>query len=283
MKKIGSFDEFKEISAGEKKKCEKLLTNLPVFPEALRRDIEKGRLFFVEHPGGAVFAADEGRYYRVLYIWDGKKETGRLCFDKPAVIDEINYLGKRDLYLEQLGGHLETAGFCLYRKNLQVVKELSGNADEAGLSLPGTDFAGSGEAVRYRLCGPEDMEEAGALWKSSLDLFDVPADHFSLTESSAVMGAFDENGRMAGCQWWQHGRGGSEGRHTAVRPDCKRRGIASSLVGLWCRSAAQNGAGSFFTWIASTNTPSLKLYEKTGFRHNGKVCLQYAARQHSGL
>ena len=281
MKRIGSFEEFREISAGEKKKCGKLLTNLPVFPETMRNDIEKGRLFFAEHPGGAVFAADEGRYYRIMYIWDAAKETGRLFFDKPAVIDEINYLGKRDLYLQQLGGHLETAGFGLYRRNLQVVKELSGHAGDGG-PLSDTDGGGSADTIRYRLCTPEEMEQAGALWKSSLDLFDIPADHFRLTEGSAVMGAFTENGEMAGCQWWQHGRRNSEGRHTAVREDCKRRGIASSLIGLWCESAAQNGAGSCYTWIADTNTPSLKLYEKMGFRHNGKVCLQYAARQHGG-
>lgn len=52
----------------------------------------------------------------------------------------------------------------------------------------------------------------------------------------------------------------------AVAEACRRRGIASALLGRLCRMAAERGASSVFVQADYVDLPAIALYEKFGIR-----------------
>jgi ribosomal-protein-alanine N-acetyltransferase len=55
----------------------------------------------------------------------------------------------------------------------------------------------------------------------------------------------------------------------AVRPDARRRGLASGLLAQAAEQAGAMGAIRMFLEVAATNLPARNLYEKHGFREVG--------------
>lgn len=66
--------------------------------------------------------------------------------------------------------------------------------------------------------------------------------------------------------------------HTlGVSPDCQHRGIASMLSERLIEDAGKEGIESIRLDVIDGNTPSVRLYEKLGFRNHGPAVLDYGS------
>ena len=66
--------------------------------------------------------------------------------------------------------------------------------------------------------------------------------------------------------------------HTlGVSPACQHRGIASMLSKRLIEDARKEGIGSIRLDVIDGNIPSIRLYEKLGFRNHGRMVLDYGS------
>ena len=274
MKPVGSLEQYKALVKAVKQQFPGIRTNNIQLNAAMAPYIGGGRLFYKEYEKGLVFYLDEGQWYELTYFWDPAGAPVSFRQDKPVIAGEY-YRGGTSRAAENF---LEQAGFRKYRTNLQV--EILLNTGE------GTEEAVKAEHEKrirrmkdqgftFQLCEDDVLiEQILGLWDGYLELGDVPQDHRTRHPEDRILCVFDRE-KLAGVNWWSNSKNSSEGRHTVTHPDYYHRGIASAMLGLWCRDAAKAGAKKAFTWINETNVRSLGLYRKAGFCENGRKSIQY--------
>ena len=57
--------------------------------------------------------------------------------------------------------------------------------------------------------------------------------------------------------------------NVAVHPDCRRRGIAESLIGVLVTELKNRGSRALMLEVRASNAPAIALYEKLGFYQVG--------------
>ena len=89
-------------------------------------------------------------------------------------------------------------------------------------------------------------------------------------ELSAFLVALDEGGHVAGYAGVKVVLDEGYIDNIAVRPDCRRRGVAGQLLQVFLNFAAANRLAFLTLEVRPSNTPAIALYEKYGFRTVGR-------------
>ena len=89
-------------------------------------------------------------------------------------------------------------------------------------------------------------------------------------ELSAFLVALDEGGHVAGYAGVKVVLDEGYIDNIAVRPDCRRRGVAGQLLQVFLNFAAANRLAFLTLEVRPSNTPAIALYEKYGFRIAGR-------------
>ena len=89
-------------------------------------------------------------------------------------------------------------------------------------------------------------------------------------ELSAFLVALDESGHVAGYAGVKVVLDEGYIDNIAVRPDCRRRGVAGQLLEVFLNFAAANRLAFLTLEVRPSNTPAIALYEKYGFRTVGR-------------
>ena len=89
-------------------------------------------------------------------------------------------------------------------------------------------------------------------------------------ELSAFLVALDESGHVAGYAGVKVVLDEGYIDNIAVRPDCRRRGVAGQLLQVFLNFAAANRLAFLTLEVRPSNTPAIALYEKYGFRTVGR-------------
>ena len=89
-------------------------------------------------------------------------------------------------------------------------------------------------------------------------------------ELSAFLVALDESGHVAGYAGVKVVLDEGYIDNIAVRPDCRRHGVAGQLLEVFLNFAAANRLAFLTLEVRPSNTPAIALYEKYGFRTVGR-------------
>ena len=275
MEQIRSVEEYKEAVRSNKQRLTAVMKNAVLMTNAIAGYISRGKLFRETCDNGLLLFLDEEAYYKLYYFWEEGKPLIGLRREKPVLVEELSSRGSRDEEIREREPFLFGGGFEYKKNNLQV--EFLPGSDDCGLMREAEErrsrLEASGIALRY---GEEkDMPEITKLWREYLDMTDIPGEHLHLTEDDKVLCAVDPSGRIVSTHWWRNTVSSSEGRHTVTHPDFYRRGLASALLTEWCADARKQGIRRCSTWITDTNHRSLAMYDKLGFRPNGRTSRIY--------
>ena len=295
MEQIRSLEDYKELLRQNKERIGKPEKNCILLAATMESYITEGRLYAETYENGLAVFQDEGRYYNLYYFWKKGAVLADFRQEKPVLIEELNNRGSRDAYLAEFEPLLFAAGFEAYKNNVQVelnLRELDSKAGSEAASEAVSDKTEekggleaklaqkmdrlSGQGLRLKIC-EDDMRyaEAVALWKSGLNVTDIPQDHMTREEDAVLAYILNEEGKMVATHWWKNSGASSEGRHAVTDPDYYQRGLASTLLLTWCQDALQQGCIRAITWISDTNFPSLTMCKKLGFLENGRTSKQY--------
>ncbi|MBE5796995.1 MAG: GNAT family N-acetyltransferase [Clostridiales bacterium] len=137
--------------------------------------------------------------------------------------------------------------------------------------------------MRLRLLTPEDYDALYALWLScpgmGLNDRDDSREGIAayLRRNPATCFGAEEDGRLIGCILAGHdGRRGFI-HHTAVRPDCQRRGIGAALASAALEALKQEGITKVALLVFRRNEPGNAFWEKQGFTLREDICYRNLA------
>ena len=275
MERVTSVVEYKELIRWNKQRLEFIESNCFLMSSSMSKYIEEHRLYVQKYENGMIFFIDEGNYYNAYYFWQREQEFVNLHKDKPVLIEELNNKGSREVYLSGFEPILFRAGFQLFKNNVQVeinlkeYNELNGRLEECLEKL-------NAQGLQLVFCDREEQFlQAVSLWDFSLDVTDVPQDHKVFREEDTLACILTNGGQVVSTHWWRKTNKNSEGRHTVTHSDFYQKGLASTMLLAWCIEAKKEGIERCFTWINDQNIRSLALYQKIGFRANGRTSKQY--------
>jgi Fur family ferric uptake transcriptional regulator len=137
---------------------------------------------------------------------------------------------------------------------------------------------GAHGALRIRSCGVQHADELAWLHASLFDGgWDAASFRELLTSPGAI--AFAAGPDVASAEMWQPAWGFIIGRVAAdeaevlavgVARERQRLGIGARLVERLCRAAARRGARRLYLEVAEGNVAARALYDRLGFRENGR-------------
>ena len=137
--------------------------------------------------------------------------------------------------------------------------------------------------MRLRLLTPEDYDALYALWLScpgmGLNDRDDSREGIAayLRRNPATCFGAEEDGRLIGCILAGHdGRRGFI-HHTAVCPDCQRRGIGAALASAALEALKQEGITKVALLVFRRNEPGNAFWEKQGFTLREDICYRNLA------
>ena len=106
--------------------------------------------------------------------------------------------------------------------------------------------------------------------------FSVPWSRNMLAEEldnalSAMLVALDDQGRVAGYAGLQVIVDEGYITNVAVRPDCRRQGVARQLLEAFLDACRQEGVEAVTVLTGEDNAPAQALYQRMGFSPSGEV------------
>lgn len=221
-------------------------------PEDLHKAVEAGRLYAHRQPGALMLLEEWPDVFQVCaLVYDVAAPCEAPCVAKPLLAECITR-----------GGPVEP-GFAAFWAGLGMrpagTRRLLENAHPSRSVRP--------EA--FRVCAPDAalLGQVRTLFADSLQRLTVRLPW--RMEESDVLCALDDQGNLAGALHFSHERGVGTLEHLAVRPDCRRRGVADALMARWM--AMPVGARRRL-WVLEDNLPAASLYGRWGFADTGRRC-----------
>ena len=279
MKKICDLGEYKELMRENKERIGKVEKNCFLMSSSMNKYIEEERLYVETYENGMVLYVDEGRYYNMYYFWKSDCKMFDFRQDKPVLIEELNNNGSRNEYIEKIESSLFEVGFTVFKNNLQLELSLKDKKKIIEKQLSEKLQKISAQNLRLEFCTDDDiLEKSIILWQDSLDVTDIPQEHMSLKSNDKLACILTETREVIATNWWRNSNKNSEGRHTVTHPEYFQRGLASTLLLVWCKDAIDQGVERCYTWVSDTNDRSLAMFKKIGFTPNGRTSKQYILR-----
>ena len=246
---------------------------------AMNKYILEERLYVETYENGMALFIDEGRYYNMYYFWKTGCAMADFRQDKPVLIEELDNNGSRTEYIKNIEQFFFDVGFNEFKNNLQLEMSLKDKEKIIEEHLSKKMLKLSDQILQLDFCSDDDiLKESIKLWQDSLDVTDIPQEHMSLGADDKLACILTEARKVVATNWWRNAKKTSEGRHTVTHPEYFQRGLASTLLLVWCKDAIDHGVERCFTWVSDTNVRSLARFKKLGFVPNGRSSKQYILR-----
>lgn len=169
-------------------------------------------------------------------------------------------------------GYWERIGF---KKNLVRDQYCCPIRDIIDCGRPSEETVGPAESIG-------EVADACNLFNSSFD--HLSGDYISEAEFPALLAegqilvARGKNGDILGALHHQKSEKVSWLHHLAVKSEARGKGVGSCLCGKWIEIDRVSDKTRFMLWVQRQNAPAVSLYEKMGFKHNGKSSLSLIKR-----
>lgn len=280
MKKIRNLDEYKEILRLNKERIGKVEKNCYLMAGAMNKYIMEERLYVETYENGMVLYIDEGCYYNMYYFWKTNCKMEDFRQEKPVLIEELDNNGSRTEYINNIEQYFFDVGFEKFKNNLQLEMSIKDKKKTIEEQLSKKMLRLSEQNLQLEFCSDDDiLKKSIKLWQNSLDVTDIPQEHMSLGSDDKLACILTEERQVVTTNWWRNTKKSSEGRHTVTHPEYFQRGLASTLLLVWCQEAIKQDVERCFTWVSDTNVRSLAMFKKLGFVPNGRSSKQYILTQ----
>ncbi len=235
---------------------EKRRTNCFLQPEDWEGILKQGKVFRMEFSGGVYLLAEKERQFDLLYFLErNTKPVSLPDMQKPVILEQVS--AERTGVSPALE-EWEAVGFRRYLRR----KRLFLAAKNAGQESREITFCGENEQERIQMLLAESFEP----YTSELpDAETLAAD---LWEKRVI--AVRKDGKLLGFLRFGREKKISVLRQIAVLPAARGRGIGDGLLRDWLALERENIA-KFQLWVREDNPPALRMYEKLGFRQDGRI------------
>lgn len=276
MLQIDDPAKLKELLSRNRQSLREASCNIVILPGAFEPYIHEGRLFAEQFRHGTVLFVDEGKYYRLFYQWEADAPFDDFHKEKPVLLEEMDDGRSLRDHVVRMEPVLENAGFRLFKRNIQFIIDLKTLSED---DLSARTEAGmknlAGLSLRPHICCDDRyLPQVYELWEAYLDPTDIPAAHRGWQDHQ-ILCILNEQDEVAAARWWKNTGKKSEGRHAVTRPEYRRKGIASAMLGFWFENAGKNGALRGSTWVSDTNEASLSVIRRAGFEMTDRISRQY--------
>ena len=142
---------------------------------------------------------------------------------------------------------------------------------------------GAGLAIRKLL--PSDVSQGQQLLEAAPGAANWPEDTIrtSISSSQTLAFAAEEEGTIAGCIFGTDVAEEAEILNLAVRPQSRRRGIATALVYHLLRQWQLRHVQRIFLEARESNLAAINFYERLGFRQIGRRKAYYSEPEEDAL
>ena len=274
MKKLESFDEYKNIIKDYRLVCKRPFSNVYFMPDDIKRYIELGRAGYERSESGIIFFFDEETYYRTcLYV----NERGKFTISpqkKRVLIKNVYQQGEKDEKLLCAESRLAELGFkkigtsvaiqgepqklfqrCKHMKKYAEALEKKGyRCIEAGFSLfeeIEAIIVESGIIKDYQLNYRTDEEKQKLERGSYLCMM---KDEHQICAVSACIIEHDI----------------AKGVAMAVKDNYKMHGLAPILTYYRLKWLCDHDINCINAWILTDNEPSLRYHQSLGYEFPNK-------------
>ena len=279
MKKIEDFDEYKELVNENKHRYQKVQSNCFLLSDHIKHYIGQGRLYHENLDGGDIFYVDEIRYYNAYYFW-GKEHLPQFPYlnkNKTVCIEELDVNNRRKADIDSINNVLLKRGFKAKPVNHEIMLELEGRDEELRRCLKEDLRKLEEQGLKLVHADEKYAEQVCVLWEASLAPTDLPYDHLKFCdyEDDKVVCLINADAFVCGATWWHDEKKTRGGRHVAVNPLYRRRGLGDALLHAWLVDALDCGISRARGWVADDNIKSDIMHGRVGFVHSGKNSTQY--------
>ncbi len=269
MKKLESFDEYKNIIKDYRLICKRPFSNVYYMPNDIKRYIELGRVDYERSESGIIFLFDEETYYRAcLYVNErdkfvispqkkrvliknvyqkGKKEEKLLCTESRltelgfkkvgtsvAIQGDSQKLVQRCKHMEKYAEAMEKKGYRCIEADFSLFNEMEAIIVDSGIIK---DYQ-----LNYRTDEEKKNLERGSYLCMMKD------EHQICAVSACII---------------EHGIG--KGVAMTVKEKYKMRGLAPILTYYRFKWLCDHDINFIHAWILTDNEPSLRYHQSLGF------------------
>ena len=283
MKKIECFDEYKELIGENKRHYNKIKSNCFLLSDNIKHYIGQGRMYYENLNGGDIFYVDEIRYYNAYYFWGAEylQQFPHLDKEKTVCIEEIDVNNRRKADIDNMNSVLLKQGFQAKPVNHEIMLDLEAQGEKLRQYFAEDLRKLEEQGLRLVYADERYAEQVCSLWENSLAPTDLPYDHLNFCnyEEDKVLCLVDAEEFVSGATWWHDEKKTREGRHVAVNPLYRRRGLGDALLHAWLVDALDCGMNRARGWVADDNTKSDIMHARVGFYHSGKTSTQYILKE----
>ncbi len=248
--------------------------NCYLLPEVIQGYIDKNRIRFLDDQDGVLLFCEERDFYYLYFFVEDPKgidiRFSEINLGKPIVMD-LPYLG--GMIPEKITAIKEfwiSRGFLKHDEYRHMKRKMIdwGKDEIAFPDLPDNYSWGSAQ--------PAIFPEIDRLLRVSLDLYSSPlpgqSEMAEMSASRQLWGLLDHEGHLVGALCTKVSGKLNTIRQLAIVPEYRGKGLADVMVKQ--NLAGSRGCDYFDLWVRKSNQPAIKLYEKNGYRFDGKQIVQ---------
>ncbi|MBQ6508187.1 MAG: GNAT family N-acetyltransferase [Flexilinea sp.] len=279
MELLHGYEQFRDLYQKIRQRSEKICSNCLLPQKTIAEALNDSEMYWEEYPQGLVlFTRHQApeQYLKLYFFLRDISVFPDISADCPLILEELDAGGKREDYIRTITGSLQKAGFTKAAENHMFERSLEDPFLSSELNKRIASLSAEGCRI---VMDPVDVDlsEITSLWKKYLKPSDIPSDHLSapVSENAHIVCVLDRENSVCGANWWECRGKVCEIRHTVTRSDIRRRQIGSTMI-LFAAEQARTGlCRTAYTYIEEKNTASMNMYERIGFRKNGKICVQF--------
>ncbi len=274
MKKLESFDEYKNIIRNFRLVCKRPFSNVYYMPDDIKRYIALGRAGYEKTENGIVFFFDEETYYRACLYVDEKERFTISPQRKRVLVKNVFEKEKKDEKLQCIENRLTESGFKKAgtsvaiqgesEKLIQRCKHMEKYAEtlkKKGYYCVEADFSLFEEMERI-------IVDSGIIKDYQLN-YRTDEEKKQLERGSYLCMMKDE-GQICAVSACVIEHGIAKGIAMAVKEKYKMHGLAPILTYYRFKWLCEQGIKYIRGWILTDNEPSLRYHQSLGYEFLNK-------------
>lgn len=270
MKKLESFDEYKNIIRDFRSVCRRPFSNVYYMPDDIKRYIALERAGYEKTESGIIFFYDEETYYKACLYVDEKEEFTIPPQKKRVLVRNVFEKEKKDEKLQCIENRLTESGF----KKAGTSVAIQGESEK--LSQRCKHMEKYAEALKkkgyYCVAADASMaEEIEALMLDSGIIKDYQLEYKSDEEKKRMInrGCYlcmvNRDNQVCAGGICDSKDGISQGVGVVVKEKYKMQGFAPVLAYYRCKWWDKNDIKLAHAWILTDNNPSLMYHRSLGY------------------
>lgn len=275
MRKVGSLQEYYALVNGAKSRHGSLKTNCILFPDALDRYIQLGRLLWEELDAGMMFYSDEETFYQAYFYINPSLPFSVSRKDKPVLLQNV-YKGEKKPWVLSMEKALQNSGFVLQDPLMHGVVPDDSHVQQIRKTARLIERIFQKEGLTYAKLRRDQIPEMLAFRKTIDEIpfyaFPYFTDDELMEEAEAerLCCIMDRDGRIIGARHLivngkkAYGWVGVEEKYKTMY------GVATMFLLHAFDYFYANGV-KMCAWVKSRNTPSIQYHERLGMEWTGHM------------